>query len=171
MIFVQEDTSCVRRTHLEPGSIPEDRSKVLFHFFSVLYFSRCRNQVHFLLLAVRKWLLRPVYRWYIRFLVSSSTCAGYTQKSQSLTASLPSIRTSRFSFCGVSIPLQAHIHTAQWTKIPNRNRLSADSSMSIYFSEFILDGIYCFCSLQRELLRNGTLRCRHGMFHRWHIQI
>ena len=35
---------------------------------------------------------------------TSSTCAGYTQKSQSFTASQPSIRTSRFSFCGVSIP-------------------------------------------------------------------
>ena len=36
----------------------------------------------------------------------SSTCAGYTQKSQSLTASLPSIHTSRFSFCGGSIPFR-----------------------------------------------------------------
>ena len=44
VIFIQENTSCVRRAHLEPGSIPEYRSKVLFNFFSVLYFAGCRNQ-------------------------------------------------------------------------------------------------------------------------------
>ena len=34
----------MRRAHLEPGSIPEYRSKILFDFFSVLYFAGCRNQ-------------------------------------------------------------------------------------------------------------------------------
>ena len=44
MIFVEEDACGVRRTHLEPGSIPEDRSEVLFHFLAILDFSGCRNQ-------------------------------------------------------------------------------------------------------------------------------
>ena len=44
VIFIQENTGCVRRTHLEPGSIPEDRSEVLFHFLAILDFSGCRDQ-------------------------------------------------------------------------------------------------------------------------------
>lgn len=105
MIFIQENTSCVRRAHLEPGSIPEYRSKVLFNFFSVLYFARCRNQDISSFFQYGNGFSSSVSVVYTLPCVSS-TCAGYTQKSQSLTASLPSIHTSRFSFCGVSIPFR-----------------------------------------------------------------
>ena len=44
VIFIQENTGCVRRTHLEPGSIPEYGSEVLFDFFAVLYLSGSCNQ-------------------------------------------------------------------------------------------------------------------------------
>lgn len=102
MIFIQENTSCVRRAHLEPGSIPEYRSKVLFNFFSVLYFARCLIKTFPPSFSTEMAFSSSVSVVYTLPCVSS-TCAGYTQKSQSLTASLPSIHTSRFSFCGVSI--------------------------------------------------------------------
>ena len=44
MIFIHEDTRRVRWTHLEPGSIPEHRSEVLFDFLAVLNLSGCRYQ-------------------------------------------------------------------------------------------------------------------------------
>lgn len=105
MIFIQENTSCVRRAHLEPGSIPEYRSKVLFNFFSVLYFARCLIKTFPPSFSTEMAFSSSVSVVYTLPCVSS-TCAGYTQKSQSLTASLPSIHISRFSFCGVSIPFR-----------------------------------------------------------------
>ena len=105
MIFIQENTSCVRRAHLEPGSIPEYRSKVLFNFFSVLYFARCRNQdISSFFQYGNGFFIQCVGSIYAS-LCQFHLCRIYPEIPV-IDASLPSIHTSRFSFCGVSIPFR-----------------------------------------------------------------
>ena len=108
----------MRRTHFEPGGVPEYRSELLNHFFTITHFARsCNKHISTMLKNFQGFRIQGVGSVYFSF--------GYCHLS-GINPEIPVIysfcswvmRISRFSFLASWISVSGNSRLPVWFKFP-----------------------------------------------------